>query len=314
MGILAFLKYAVNTTIGEDFFNPIDKLMCAQILCTGEIGTKFLIERLFDRPTSFEVEITEDSDTLLDLRHAEFISVPLGSYKVIVTPAGTNTNITCNIVVETLGVIYPVVYEIEVARLTTNGTFTPTDLGMHNIIAAGGGGGGGSGSSGNTSGAAGGSGGCCIKATFSPASLSAIPITIGAGGAAGASGGSTVIGSVVTVAGGLGGTAGGTASAGSGSGTGGAGAMSSNEYISGDGGDGLIGKGGSGSKNANKGSGGGGGGSYGNGGDGGIKSSNKSPTKGSLGGGGGGGIAASTGAAGGSGIVIIYKLFGEGYK
>lgn len=192
-----------------------------------------------------------------------------------------------------------------------NGTFTvPQGVYCIRVIAAGGGGGGYAGS--RNAGGPGGSGGCCIDEFYNVASGTVINITVGAGGAgylnlnnSSANGGTTVVGNLVTVAGGNKGYSPKASSAGAGSGAGGY--YVSSEAQTTDGEDGLYGFGGGGTSRGFSGA--GGGGSYGEGGNGGqFGVTGRSGTDG--GGGGGGGATSSSssyiaGGKGGDGIVII---------
>lgn len=229
-----------------------------------------------------------------------------------------------------------------VQTFTSNGTFVVPE-GVYKIFvtaAGGGGGGGGYQNYGEFSGGGGGGGACVFKKAFSVTPGQSIAVTIGAGGAGGGSngdgktGGSTVVGSLITLPGGLGGyytcKGGNGAAGGGGGGAGTRGTDSASFTVKGGSGyipgqDGipyiqnsyktLPGAGGGGCAGGGGGSfgegiqyyaGGGGGGAVGSGGSGATQ--NKAATAGVQGGGGGGGHYSNSkysGAAGGKGVVII---------
>ena len=204
-----------------------------------------------------------------------------------------------------------------VAEYTTAGTYqfaVPKNVRSIKVTACGGGGAGAAAYNGS-SGGGGGSGGAAIQRVFTVTPLSTISITVGSGGigtntaassaAVAASGNATVVGTLVTLAGGKGGAVLGTggASAGEGSGTGGTGVRYNSGSSSTAGSKGLFGKGGAAGGYA-----GGGGGSIGNGGKGG-EDDNQNGTKGGGGGGavksGGTGATSSKAGNGGDGYVKI---------
>lgn len=225
-------------------------------------------------------------------------------------------------------------------EFTSNGTFV-VPAGTYRIwVTACGGGGGGAGADTDATCYGGGGGGgaaCIIRRPFSVTPGESISITIGSGGAKGASastakaggkGGSTVIGNLITLAGGDGGLIGFDKDhlcalpGGDGGGYGGHGGHWNNSNKYGwppePGSNGALGSGGcvqdkyyieDGSypnlTAATKGAGGGGGGSYGNGGAGG--SSNRAASAPGYGGGGGGAAYATnkTATAGGKGYCLI---------
>lgn len=191
-----------------------------------------------------------------------------------------------------------------------DGTFTvPETVNEITIIACGGGGGGALQWKGAP---AGGGGAACIKKTSSVSPGQKISITIGKGGeggkprdSIGKAGTATVVGSIVTCAGGQGGqeseNGGGGAAGGSGGGKGGN-AVRNGTGSNGE--NGLYGTGGKGSKVNQYGI-GGGGGSYGNGGNA-ASTTDQNGGDGGYGAGGGGGKGLSNrGGNGGDGIVII---------
>jgi hypothetical protein len=194
---------------------------------------------------------------------------------------------------------------------TSNSSFTvPAGVKSIRVTAAGGGGGGG----GYTQGAGGGGGACIVKKLFNVIPGQVLSITVGKGGSGGyssssdtgESGSATIIGNLVTLAGGGGGQpdegAGGIAG-GDGGGAGGAGGAHDTNGFSG--GDGAIGEGGAGGSSSYGYNGGGGGGSYGDGGQGCSDDSNNAEDGGIGAGGGGAGDYSTYGGDGGDGIVII---------
>ncbi len=206
-----------------------------------------------------------------------------------------------------------------VIEFSTPGTYTAQiPEGVKSIyVTACGGGGAGSAAKGSAScGGGGGSGGAAIQRIFTVTPLSTINITVGSGGAGtntvvssdafAANGNATVVGTLVTLAGGRGGgVRSGGASAGEGSGAGGSGKEYNSSSSSTYGSNGLFGKGGAKSEYS-----GGGGGSIGNGGDG--ASYGADGGNGTKGGGGGGGYksggssaVSSKGGNGGDGYVKI---------
>lgn len=223
MGLIAFLKYAVNSTIGTDYFKSIDQLIGAKLVCRGYTGTTFTISNALENFfKEFTLEIKEDTPLVPNFNYLkEFIvPLPLGTYHVKVTNEdGSDEQ---DIVLDTNGRSHIVEYFIEHIRYTSAGTYTMPE-GMDEIfvsaIAGGGGGGGGrtyyDGSANTTRTGAGGSGGGAGNFVFLQrvpvTALLDVAITIGAAGAAGAknaagkAGGSTVFGSFFTLAGGTGG-------------------------------------------------------------------------------------------------------------
>lgn len=206
-----------------------------------------------------------------------------------------------------------------VTEYATPGTYVfKVPKNVHSIkVTACGGGGAGSAAKDYSSGGGGGSGGVAIQRIFTVKPLSTISITVGSGGAGtntvvssdafAANGNATVVGTLVTLAGGRGGgVKSGGASAGEGSGAGGNGTdYESSTKIGANGSPGLFGKGGVAVSYA-----GGGGGSIGNGGDG--ASYGADGGNGTKGGGGGGGYksggssaVSSKGGNGGDGYVKI---------
>ena len=216
----------------------------------------------------------------------------------------------------------------------TNGTWTvPEGITKILITACGGGGGGGAApiisTSAVLSGGGGGGAACIQQVAYNVTPGDEIQITIGLGGKGGSydrsnsiaengnDGGATVIGTLVTLPGGVGGASadnGGSGGLAGGTGGGNGGAYGTTSGSNGD--DGLLGLGGNGGTDpsSTKGGAGGGGGSYGDGGDGGAVSWDATITAGRDGGrgaGGGGGSwgaltnAPGNGGNGGNGIVII---------
>lgn len=206
-----------------------------------------------------------------------------------------------------------------VAEYATAGTYqftVPKNVRSIKVTACGGGGAGAAAYYSTSCGGGGGSGGVAIQRIFTVTPLSTISITVGSGGigtntaasstAIAANGNATVVGTLVTLAGGKGGgVSAGGASAGEGSGAGGTGGKysSSGSTSSTAGSNGLLGKGGEAGGYA-----GGGGGSIGNGGKGG-ENGNQNGTKGGGGGGavksGGTGATSSKAGNGGDGYVKI---------
>lgn len=187
----------------------------------------------------------------------------------------------------------------------------PATISKIRVTACGAGGGGGGAYSNGANGGGGGGGEAIQNQEYDVTPQSQLNITVGAGGAGGGSnaagntGGSTIIGSLVTLRGGNGGSFSNTASAQGASAVGNGGAGGNGIYVpkgtaittpSGNGTAGLVGNGGSGilpagnttsTYSSNAGAGGGGGGSLGNGGNG--QDGNGGGTNPSRGGGGGGG-------------------------
>lgn len=215
-----------------------------------------------------------------------------------------------------------------VQTFTADGTFTvPAGVTKILVTACGGGGGGSGARTGSTlwCGHGGGGGACIVRKPYNVTPGQQIPITIGAGGAnggsnssnptAGSKGGSTVIGSIITLAGGDGGAKTvyqKSAAGGDGGGYGGSGGSDSSAGECGQ--NGTVGSGGfafgriiytSSYPAIASASGGGGGGSLGNGGNGGNVNGNA--TNPGYGGGGGGAYYGTytTATKGGNGIAII---------
>ena len=206
-----------------------------------------------------------------------------------------------------------------VTEYATQGTYqfrVPKNVHSIKVTACGGGGAGSAAKGSASCGGGGGSGGAAIQRIFTVTPLSTINITVGSGGAGtntvvssdafAANGNATVVGTLVTLAGGRGGgVRSGGASVGEGSGAGGSGKEYNSSSSSTYGTNGLFGKGGAKSEYS-----GGGGGSIGNGGDG--ASYGADGGNGTKGGGGGGGYksggssaVSSKGGNGGDGYVKI---------
>ena len=221
-----------------------------------------------------------------------------------------------------------------VQTFTEDGTFTvPAGVTKILVTACGGGAGGGGAIASDEAGAGGNGGSCIIREPYTVIPNSKINIVIGLGGAAGTSssssnsnpksggsGGTTVIGSLVSLPGGVAqvyATTPNTEDRNVGAGNGGKGARTSSNSsqcrYAGDGENGVRGCGGTGDGyGARDGytSGGGGGGSFGNGGNGAYYFNRKThyATNAGYGGGGGGATndtSSNTASAGGNGIVII---------
>lgn len=210
---------------------------------------------------------------------------------------------------------------------TSDGTFTvPDGVTKIWVTACGGGGGGGGARRGDAAGAGGNGGSCIIREPYTVTPNSKINIVIGLGGAAGESsgssssqtsgqsGGTTVIGSLVSLPGGVAQVYAATPNTEDrniGAGIGGEGARGSSNRYAKDGENGVRGCGGTGNGyGADYTSGGGGGGSFGNGGNGAYYFNGKlhHATNAGYGGGGGGAtndVSSKTASAGGNGIVII---------
>lgn len=326
-------KYATNSTIGTGYKESLDQLLGAKIVCRGHIGTKFTITRADGYYAEKTAEITENSKANNGVPF-ETVPVPVGIYNLKVTYKGISTDVTVN--ASALGATYVPAYDLTVvlAEYTSPGTYTftkPPDLlsDTVSITACGGGAGGNAGTytsgygDGGNGGAGGGGASAINKKTFSIANITSLSITVGKGGEATRSGTATIIGSLVTLAGGavgggFSGGAGGQATNGS----------QSNARVGGNGGGTNGGKGG-GIRYMNdnsywySGGGGGGqggnsvypGGSGGGGSDGGGNSggSGGSGSRGSGGGGGGGGGRyAGKGGSGGDGYVKIEMILKVG--
>lgn len=195
--------------------------------------------------------------------------------------------------------------------LTKSGDFTvPEGVTRIKITASGGGGGGACAADAS---AGGGGGGACIIEIFEVTPGQVISVTVGKGGKGanpattaiynGENGEATVIGSLVTLAGGYGGIMSTTGDIGGEAGGDGGGKGATRYYVFGSGyygdekgEDGLVGSGGKSHQSC-----GGGGGSFGDGGS--VNTEDKSPNNGTHGGGGSGGL--SKGGNGGDGIVVI---------
>lgn len=334
MGIIPIIKHAVNSTLGTGFFMPLDKLLGAKIACRGTMGTKFKLTRTDGYFAEKTAEITEASRPLGDGLYVEIVPVPVGNYSIEINAVGII--MTASVAASVIGEIYTFSYSSyqEIARFTSNGTFTVPDGVTEIFVDAIGGGGGGGGKGdidssgsryGNGGGGGGGGGGRYVnKKRFEVLGGQSIDITIGTGGEGGrqlnngVNGTATIVGSLVTASGGNGGNKGKDSSAGGYGGVGGSGgasggsggsASSTSGGKSGNGSKGsdctLGGKGGAGGTGTtgsyySNGAGGGGGGGFGNGGAG----SADYGKDGGIGAGGGGGYA---GGKGGNGIVIIYK-------
>jgi hypothetical protein len=227
------------------------------------------------------------------------------------TPEATITAITGSGVTHTYG-------DFVAFEFLTSGTLTSTEGLVPEVLAVGGGGGGGTGVNGVGNGGGGGGGGLIYANDFYVPS-SAIPITVGSGGANTVNGDASNFSSITVVGGGSGGSNGINASYGGsgGGGFGGSGGTST-------GGDGIVGQGNPGITGSNLNASGGGGFSgagvvmaggaglslsitgsaviYSTGGTGGGITSGASNT----GNGAGGGVGATpTGGSGGSGVVIL---------
>lgn len=195
-----------------------------------------------------------------------------------------------------------------------SGTFTvPQGVTRIKVVAVGGGGGGGGGAimSGITTlgGGGGGGGGACIIDVYTVSGGQTISITVGKGGAGGynsdgADGTATVVGNLVTAAGGVGGDGGSGATGTGGVAGGSGGGAGANGDSTESGSAGLIGAGGVSYTGEKQQYGGGGGGSYGEGGDAQL-SMDGSAENGVRGGGGGGAYMNSSAGKGGDGIVMI---------
>ena len=224
-----------------------------------------------------------------------------------------------------------------VAEYTSPGNYQleiPAGITKIKVTACGGGGGGGDKASGRSGCGGGGGGGAAIvnqEYTLEGTAATQLNITVGSGGSRNNNGGATVIGNLVTLAGGKAGSgnsgsnvqASGGAAGGTGGGAGGYGKAGEGISVTSQAGtNGVSGTGGSGrtaNSDGNNAAGGGGGGSLGNGGAGafivGDRSDIAEAVKGSRGGGGGGGAyayissgwgsASKLAASGGSGYVKI---------
>lgn len=326
-------------------------LIPARIVLKGLAGTKFTINRTDEYMPEKVVTLTTQMEKIGAYYYTK-IPVEQGSYKVNVEKDGGST--TGSVSVNAIGkdFILPYTLVVESRRFTSSGTYNvPTGVTEIFVTACGGGGGGGNGSDMLTGyisaggGGGGGGGGAAIqKQRYTVTPGQTISITVGRGGTAGNAGTSTVIGSLITLAGGSAGFSTvdskqegkGGISGGSGGGAGGDGGEGNGTYFGSKGKNGTngISPGGmAGTASVNTGGsvigggpGGGGGGSLGLGGNGGkggdspsigtqTDGGNGSPGTQGGGGGGGGGAGATgsgevysggTGGKGGDGICIIY--------
>lgn len=319
------IKNSLNSTLSTGYFNSLDILISAKLMCRGVAGTTFTITN-YDYLTKPIVVTITDSSVLIDAQtnlRMEIVPVPLGSYCVKIELQDMTT--TKNIEATDAGRPYYIAYTLSalLKRFTDNGAFTVPDIGNAHLLltAAGAGGGGGSGGWGRSdykeynSGGGGGGGGAAVSLLYVNKSVGTkLNITVGAGGTGGVystsgfwynsgfdgeAGGATIVEGVITLPGGKAGggsdrSAGGTGGApgGSGGGSGGAGGPYQGNGNAGHAG--ILGTGGKAGGVA-----GGGGGSIGNGGDG----------KAGVGVNGGGGSGGGDGAGGngGKGIVEFYK-------
>lgn len=336
-------KIALNSTFDTSYLTPLDMLLSAKIVCRGTIGTKFTLTRTDGYYPEMTAEITENSLALPNDLYAVIVPVPCGSYSIEIDVFGTIITTTVN--ASGIGQHYTFGYSSYtlLQEFNSNGTFIVPD-GVSEVFVDAAGGGGGGGGAGYAGGGGGGGAYFLTKQGYEVTPRENILIEIGLGGVGGdeysdgTSGKSTVIGTLVTLAGGNGGnsTAGHNSainandggSGGSGRTSGGRGGIGTNGSTSstpgkgGYGGD--VGK--SGEKGGNgkgidgdyksAGGGGGGGGSFakgGNGGDGSVSGSGNDGRSGRLGSGGGGGGGAlgarkhGRGGGGGNGFVKIYK-------
>ena len=320
--VLEKIKVFSNSTVDTTYFNPLDKLSSAKIMCRGRVGTNFTITSKEGLCEPLKVSITDNSfdiDTS-DRMKMEAVPVPLGEYSAEIELQGLKT--TADVDVTVAGKPHYFAYSLftSLKKFTSDGTYTVPNLGIFDLLvsAAGGGAGGSGGHGSNGSGGPGGGGGACIYLNKIRQSVGTnIKITIGSGGTggkrgySGSNGGATVVGDIVTIPGGESGSnpstngstggKGGTPGGGSG-GVGGTG--NSNDYPTA-GENSIIPGGDGGAAFSSAYGGGGGGGSYGNGGNGGDANNNGSA--GTLGGGGGGGGYGGIGGSGGSGIVEFLK-------
>ncbi len=331
------IKEYVNGTVDSGYFHTLDKLMCAQLVCRGYVGTIFTVTDTTGVYEPFIVEIDEDSKITADGDRVEFVSIPLGIYSVLVTVG--ELEITKSIAIGELGKLYAVEYAVEDARFTSDGTYTPTFPNIRILAVGAGAGGSGPGNNGTAQTADAGNGGGAATPVKKDARVEVgvpISVVIGIGGEGGeqntsstssnpgSNGGSTVVEGIVTAPGGIrdqGGKGGnndyGIASKGS--------ALNAKEIEELFGAEIPVGEGGrAGGTFETPGSGhtrGGGGGnaSIGNGGDGGSPTNEGGFTNegkdGGIGAGGGGGAYYGTGTKkggkGGNGMVIFFKYFGR---
>ena len=335
------IKAALNGTLGMGYQESLDQLLGAKIVCRGYVGTQFILTRTDGYYPAKTFAITENSKAKNGVPF-EIVPVPVGIYNLKVTYEGISTDVTVN--ASALGATYVPAYNLTVvlAEYTSPGTYTftkPSDLLSNTVyITACGGGAGGkeggptdSGGGGGTGGAGGGAAASISKKEYSFENITSLNITVGAGGRGGyysnyklnsaVAGGSTIIGNLITLAGGavgggFSGGAGGPYTAGKKSsaraggkgggtngGSGGSIGVDSTEYWhsgsggGGQGSDSLLGTGGSGGKGAD-------GGSFASGNPGGNGG------RGAGGGGGGGGSIAGGNAAGdgGNGYVKIEMI------
>ena len=324
-------KYALNGTIGTGYKESLDQLLGAKIVCRGYVGTQFILTRTDGYYPAKTFAITENSKVNKGVPF-EIVPVPVGIYNLKVTYKGISTDVTVN--ASALGATYVPTYDLTVvlAEYTSPGTYTftkPAGLlsDMVSITACGGGAGGNRGGnsssgSGGDGGSGGGGGSFITKKLYSIANITSLPITVGNGGGTAQPGTATIIGSLITLAGG-------TVSRGYSGGSGGP-ATAGNQYSAQagrNGGGTNGGKGGnprdSGNDYWNSGGGGGGqggdsvgpGGHGGNGGDGGSSGNaggNGRRGSGGGGGGGSGGRYSGDGGDGGDGYVKIEMILKVG--
>lgn len=334
MGLWGFGKKALNSTIGPNVM-PLDTMLSAKLACRGTAGTSFTIKHTGEMYKDITVSVNENSPTDSQGLYCVIVPLPVGTYNVAIDVSGTKISTTVNI--NTIGVTYPLSYAsyTEIGRFTSNGTFT-VPSGVTEIFVTGIGGGGGGGYGGGPDpnngggGGGGGKGSSIVKQKYSVSSGQSIAITVGAGGDKGASGSPTIVGNLVSLAGGTKGSDGQSGSSGSGGGTGGSsgggkggsggtggkatGGLAGSSGAHG-GGAGGVGKGGGGGGGGAGGLDGYGGGKGGDGGDGERYTSAGTGGNGTnygAGGGGGGGAGyryqnIGYGGKGSDGVVIIYR-------
>lgn len=196
--------------------------MGAKIVCRGYVGTQFILTHTDGYYPAKTFAITENSKANKGVPF-ETVPVPVGIYNLKVTYEGISTDVTVN--ASALGATYVPTYDLTVvlAEYTSPGTYTftkPPDLLSNTVsITACGGGAGGkeggkadSGGGGGTGGAGGGAATSISKKEYSFENITSLNITVGAGGRGGyyshyqlnsaVAGGSTIIGNLITLAGG----------------------------------------------------------------------------------------------------------------
>ncbi|WMI82038.1 glycine-rich domain-containing protein [Anaerotignum sp. MB30-C6] len=194
----------------------MDLNVTAKIVCKGLIGTKFTISHNDKYLDPFVIEITVSNSVQVEGNiYAVITPVPIGNYNVVVELSGKTKNSTVN--VSTVGEFFMIPYSFytPIQNFTTNGTLTiPEGVSKIFITAIGGGGYGGRGAEkrdeilGGPGGGGGDKGELVIKKEYAVTPGSTHAITIGTGGyiPSAKDGKPTIMGTLLTLSGGLGGT------------------------------------------------------------------------------------------------------------